>query len=247
MPLQELPEDPLALGSGPDGVLQFLETAKVTGPALERDLGGPAAGSLVAIDAAYPAGVVGEQLPAPYAFQAGTLHEVPGAYGVYPAAAAFGMAALEVGLACPGLLSAVAKAAPVVLPAFPAIVGHHCQAAKTLSDPVLWSASRAFCHYTAGGIAARDSRTGVLPAAGYRRTALLGSRPTSAVLRPPVLQVAGGNQYLFAAAAGTAPYGIAVPALLRGLCHGQHPEPPPAQILKLSSHGSLSFPYALCL
>ena len=99
MYLQEFLEDLLAFGSGPDGILQFLEAAQIPGPALERDLGGPAAGSLIPIDSPHPAGIVGEHFLTFNALQAGALHKVPGVYRVYPAAAASGMSALQVGLA----------------------------------------------------------------------------------------------------------------------------------------------------
>ena len=141
VPVQEVLEDLLAALAGQGCLPQGFEAAQVFGFALEGDLGAPAAGAFVLVYAADTAAVVlGDGLfldGVANGLQAGALHDGPRLVWLVLAAAADGVAALEVGLAHSDFVSAVTSAFPEVLAAALAVIGDHLQHAEALADPVL--------------------------------------------------------------------------------------------------------------
>ena len=118
-----------------------LVTAKIAGLPLECDLGAPAVGSFIFVDAADTAGVIFRDRlffnRVADCFKAGAVHQGPRLVGLVPAAATGGVAVLEVGLADNSLISAGAAAFPPVLAGTLAVVGNDGEISELLTDPVL--------------------------------------------------------------------------------------------------------------
>ena len=130
----------LAAFSRPDGIVFLFIRTEIIRFSFERDLRAPSSGAPVPVNAGYAAGVGGAQAPSA-SFQNGngrTLAELEIFQKLLflQAAAAFCLTALQVRLAYKRFLSAVAFAAPQVLPVFFACVTGHGQHGKSLAEIV---------------------------------------------------------------------------------------------------------------
>lgn len=196
----------LAPLSGPDGVVEILETAEIMGFAFEGNLGSPFSGALILIDSG-AATCIGDAeffFPALQDGDGSAVHqaEIVDDGLFLQAAAAFGLSGLEEGLTDDGLFSAVAQTAPAMHTGTLAGVGGDHQTAETAADVFLergmGPAATAFgiaIQKLVGrdeGIVAAVALTApddaaVLPAVGHRQ----GNKPAEAAAGE--VQGAGGN------------------------------------------------------
>ena len=233
----------LAAFSRLDGIAFLFIRTEIKRFSFERDLRAPSSGAPVPVNAGHAAGVGGAQAPSA-SFQNGngrTLAELEIFQKLLflQAAAAFCFTALQVRLADDGFLSAVAFAAPQVLPVFFACVTDHGQHGKSLAEIVLQrrmaqtaaAFSVARCELVQRRVnfaaavteAAPDGRPGGIP---RRQRVLRGQKPealtgdislpgldicvAASVRNGAALQSACVEQNFSSAVAAAAPDGVAI-------------------------------------